>query len=389
MGTTTNYAIPYPEPTDFVTDGAQAMENIAEKVDNILSTGAAARNLLYNGAMQITQRGTNSGNFTAAGYYTADRWRVQSPEVLNGTWLQTIETDVPSGSGFRQSLKMQCKSATPSLAGNNGVQIAQLLEGFDVQAIKKGTASAQQLTVSFWVKANLSGTYIFELYDADNTRQVSKSYVVNATATWEYKTINIPADTTGAFTNDNNLSLVCIWWLCAGANYSSGTLNTTWASVTNTNRAVGQVNLSATLDNYIQITGVQLTVGSVATPFEFKSYQQELRECQRYYVDAFTYLSQATGIGYGGASSYWFIAYWQCPVPMRTNPTVSGFTTSTLLFTNSVGNGANVTTILTSGSITPMRFYCIFNISGYTIGQAVNASMAGSANVIPVSAELV
>jgi len=280
MGTTPNYAIPYPEPTDFVTDGATAMESIAEKVDDILSTGAAARNLLYNGAIQVCQRSTSAvTSITSSGYFTADRWN----SFINtlGTWTQTPDTDVPSGQGFRRSFKMTCTTADASPAAGDFIGINQKMEGQDLQAIRKGTASAQPLTVSFWVKSNKSGTYICELFDADNNRSISRAYVINATGTWEYKTVTFTADTTGVLDNDSNLSMEINWWLAAGSTFTSGTLATSWASLNNANRAVGQVNLASDVNNYWQMTGIQMTIGSVATPFQFKSYQQELAECQR------------------------------------------------------------------------------------------------------------
>lgn len=285
MGTTTNYAIPYPEPTDFVTDGATAMENIAETVDAQMFATVANRNLLYNGAMQVAQRGTSTTSITLSNYYTADRWR-HGVDTM-GTWTSTIENDAPTGSGFRKSLKMLCTTADASPAAGDVLQIQQLLEGQDLQAIRKGTSSAQSITMSFWVKSNRTGTYIAELYDNDNTRQCSKSYVINATGVWEYKTVTFPADTIGAFDNDNALSLYVIWWLGAGSTFSSGTLNTTWASVTNANRAVGQINVASAINNYWQITGVQMTLGTVAPPFEFKDFQTDLRECQRYYEKSY------------------------------------------------------------------------------------------------------
>ena len=321
MGTTPNYAIPYPEPTDFVTDGAQAMENIAEKVDGILSTGAAARNLLYNGAMQVQQRvsGTTAvTGITGSDYYTADRWRTALATL--GTWSQSVDTDVPTGSGFRKSLKMLCTTADASPAAGDLLLVHQILEGQDLQAIKKGTSSAQSLSLSFWVKSNISGTYVVELLDTDNNRTCSKSYVINATGTWEYKTVTFPADTTGAFTNDNNSSLEISWWLAAGSNFTSGTLQTTWGSLTNANRAVGLVNLASATNNYWQITGTQLTIGTVATPFQFKTYAQELAECQRYY---WKWVSKNAGdlyvSVYQPASSY-FYHHVPMPVTMRARP---------------------------------------------------------------------
>ena len=185
---------------------------------------------------------------------------------------------------MRKSLKVLCTTADATPVTNDEFAISQKLEGQDVQAIRKGTSSAQQLTISFWVKSNRTGTYIVWVYDNDNNRSVSKSYTVNSSATWEYKTINIPADTTGVFDNDNNGSLWVRFYLGAGPTFTSGTLQTTWGTETAANRCVGQVNLADATNNYWQITGVQMTIGSVDTPFEFKSYADELRECQRYYA---------------------------------------------------------------------------------------------------------
>ena len=278
------------------------------------------RNLLYNGAMQVAQRGTSAASLSGTGdYRTADRWFINTDNL--GTWTNSIETDAPTGSGFRRSLKLLCTTADSSPSASDGLNIQQRIEGQDLQRIAKGTASAQQVTLSFWVKANVTGTYVVELYDNDNTRQVSASYSVSASATWEKKSITLPADTTGAFDNDNGLSLYVLWWLGAGSNFTSGTLNTSWGSVTAANRAVGQTNLASATNNYWQITGVQLEVGDAATDFEFKSYGQELRECQRYYeriAGGGLYSSYFSGVAANTTSAYILARFSQ---RMRTQPT--------------------------------------------------------------------
>ena len=241
------------------------------------------RNLLYNGAMQVHQRGASATGITLTGYQTADRW-LQSIATL-GTWTHSIENDAPTGSGFRKSLRLLCTTADSSPAAGDVNLVAQLLEGQDLQRIFKGTSSAQQLTVSFWVKSNVTGTYVVRLSDIDNGRSVSATYSISASATWERQTITFPADTTGVLDNDNSASFSLQFWLGAGSNFRSGTLATSWAANTDANAAVGQTNLAAATNNYWQITGVQLEVGPVATSFEFKSYGQELRECQRYYQE--------------------------------------------------------------------------------------------------------
>ena len=251
----------------------------------LLPAGLGFRNLIINGAMQIAQRNTSVASITAGGYYTADRYTIGANAL--GTWTQSVENDAPTGSGFRKSLKMLCTTADASPAAGDYLLMRQLLEGQNLQQIKKGTTSAQQMYLSFWVKANVSGTYILEIEDTDNSRAISKSYVVNAINTWEYKTIEIPADATGALDNDNAASLAITWWLASGSTYTSGTLATSWAGLTSANRAVGQVNLASATNNYWQITGVQLEANYQPTPFEQRPIGLELSLCQRYYEKSY------------------------------------------------------------------------------------------------------
>lgn len=346
MGTTANYGIPFPEVTDYVTDGATAMEAIAVKVDGVLSTGASARNLLFNGAMQLAQRSTSVASISTSGtgYYTADRFAIEMSSL--GTWTQSIENDAPTGSGFRKSLKLLCTTADASPAAGDYFVFSQRLEGQNCQLIKKGTTSAQQLFLSFWVKANISGTYTAQIYDNDNTRQVSKSYVINATNTWEYKTISFPADTVGVLDNDNGLSLEVQWWLGAGSNFTSGTLNTVWGANVSANRSVGQTNVANAVNNFWQITGVQMTIGSVATPFEFKSFGQELAECQRYYE-----IGSHDG-GYGVSSSASLFGSRICfAVIKRGTPTI----VNTFAYNGVVtGSGSTSSAVSTQG-FTPSK----------------------------------
>jgi hypothetical protein len=239
------------------------------------------RNLFINSAMNVHQRGTSSAGVTS-GYLTADRWNTVGAGTP-GTWTQSVETDAPAGTGFVKSLKMLCTTANASLDATDSLYVRQMLEGQDLQRIKKGTSAAEQLTASFWVKSNVTGTYVAWVFDFDNSRQVSATYSISSADTWERKTITFPADTTGALDNDDALSMWLAFYLVAGSNFASGTLQTTWASAVSANRAVGQVDVSAATNNYWQVTGVQLETGPVATPFEFEPFEATLRKCQRYY----------------------------------------------------------------------------------------------------------
>jgi hypothetical protein len=270
----------------------------------------AFKNLIINGAMQVAQRATSVSSVTSGGFLTVDRWN--QGITTQGTWTVSVENDAPTGSGFRKSHKMLCTTADASPAAADNIQFFQPVEGQNLQQIKKGTAAAEQLTISFWVKSNVTGTYIVNLYDNDNARIISKSYTISASGTWEYKTITFPADTTGAFDNDNNLSLYVIWGLGAGSNMTSGTLATTWQSAVEANRYPGQTNLAAATNNYWQVTGIQLEVGDTATPFEFKPFDIELAQCQRYYVNMYSF--GAVGSFYSSSQCKVSFSY---PVIMR------------------------------------------------------------------------
>jgi hypothetical protein len=304
------------------TNGQVLTANSATTTGLEWTTPASTGNLIINGAMQVAQRGTSSTGITASGYYTADRWRVGLSS--QGTWTQSVENDAPTGSGFAKSVKMLCTTADASPAAGDNLSFGMRFEGQNLQSILKGTSSAKKLTISFWVKSNVTNTYIVELQDFDNSRSVSASYSVSASGTWEKKTVTFPADSTGAFDNDNNVSLILTFFLGAGSTFTSGTLATSWESTNNANRAVGQVNLAAATNNYWQITGVQLEAGAVATPYPFQNIQAELAACQRYYYragagDSETF-SALSASGYAQSAST-AIGNVDFPVTMRTRPT--------------------------------------------------------------------
>ena len=286
-------------------------------------TGNNFRNIIINGDMSIAQRGTSTASITTTGYYTVDRFQADVTNI--GTWTQSQSTDTPTGQGFATSLKMDCTTADASPAAGDLLRITQRIEGQNIQYLKKGTANAESLTLSFWVKSNKTGTYIAELFD-DNSRSISKSYTVNTTNTWEKKTITYEGDTTGTIDNDNTIGLSLHLWLAAGSTYTSGTLNTTWNSVTSANRAVGQVNLADDTANEWFITGIQLEAGTTASDFEFLPYDVNLTRCQRYFYQAGTNLNGAGQVTFGTGQWYSASEVLYCiyaPTRMRVKPTAS------------------------------------------------------------------
>jgi hypothetical protein len=347
------------------------------------------RNVVINGAMQVAQHGTSTASITTSSYYTADRFNISITSI--GTWTESIENDAPTGSGFRKSLKILCTTADAAPAAGDALLRRQLIEGQNMQQFLKGTASAKQFSLSFWVKSNVTGTYIAELRDNDNIRQVSASYTISASDTWEKKTITFPADTTGAFDNDNGRSLDLHWWLGAGSNFTSGTLNTTWASITNANRVVGQTNLAAATDNYWQITGVQLEAGSVATPFEFEDISTTLAKCQRYYYRTTpTAAGQNLGVGFADLTTSALLAI-TLPTTMRTAPTALQTNGTAADYTVRQQNGSSTacSVVPVFGSATTNVVVSAFTVAaGLTAGNGVMGRAAGSGAYLGWSAEL-
>jgi hypothetical protein len=357
------YATDSEASSGFLSLSSASSTYLTQSSASIIYQGSPHRNLIINGDMQIAQRATSVSSITSGGYYTADRWNV-TPVSL-GTWTQSVENDAPSGSGFRKSLKLLCTTADASPAASDVLRYDYRFEGQNLQQVKKGTAAAEQLTLSFWVKANVTGTYIVGLYDYDNTRYVAKSYTINSSATWEYKTITFPADTTGSLDNDNAASLEIEFGLATGTDRSSGTLATTWQSYTAANALVGQVNLASAINNYWQITGAQLEVGSVATPFEFKSVENELLECQRYYQSIAQF------------NTFWCTSVRQAAgpvnfiVPFRTSPNTYGSTTG--FFRYGPGGQRNIVTSSFS-DFNQYACYAIINDDGAATPFTTNFS---------------
>jgi len=237
------------------------------------------RNIVINGGMQVSQRATSATGVGASeGYFTLDRFEV-APST-NGRATMSQSTDTPDG--FSNSLKLDCTTADTSIAAGEYFVLRTCFEGQDLQQFKKGTSSAEKVTVSFYVKGNASATYTCELSDTDNTRHNSQTFAV--TTSWNRIILTFVGDTTGAFDNDNAQSLRLGFWLHSGTSYSDGTFaSNTWHTADNKRVGDGQTSFFDSTDRTFFITGLQMEVGSVATPFESRSFGEELALCQRYY----------------------------------------------------------------------------------------------------------
>ena len=255
----------------------------------------SSRRLNINGAMTIAQRGTVTG-ITSSQYAGADRYRFANNG--HGTYTISQDSSAPTGSGFSNSLKIDCTTADTSLAANANNNISYRMEGQDCQLIRKGTSSAKQIALQFWVKSNKTGNYAFQLKDGDNIRSFTTTYAISSADTWEQKKIIIPADTTGVLGNDNGDSLHFTFWLSAGSDFTSGSASTSWYGNVSANLAYGHnVNIADSTSNTWYMTGFQAEIGDVHTDFEHRSFGQELALCQRYYYKETATYYPATGYG--------------------------------------------------------------------------------------------
>jgi hypothetical protein len=243
---------------------------------NQFSGGAFSfKNRIINGDMRIDQRNAGAA-VTANTGYSLDRWKIFNN--TDGAW--SIQQDSSAPTEFNNSLKVTVTTADASLGSTQNAWITQAIEGFNTSDLGWGTANAKTVTFSFWVRSSLTGTFsLFFLNSAANRSYVT-NYTINAADTWEQKSVTLTGDTSGTWIGaTNGIGLYAAFNMATGSSYI-GTVNT-WGSYIQATS--GSVQLLSTLNATWYITGVQLEVGSVATPFERRPYGTELQLCQRYY----------------------------------------------------------------------------------------------------------
>ena len=281
---------------------------------NAYSDGALSnRNLIINGAMAISQRyGTSASNLGGSSVFSVDRFNCFGPSASSTSTGQQV-TDTPAG--FKNSLKYTCGTGL-SVTSGDYAQIQQTLEGNNTAHLKWGTSDAQDIVVSFWVKSSLTGTFAFNIQNGDFSRSYVAQYQINAANTWEYKTIAVAGDTSGTWATDNTASLRVMWDM--GFGYGATSTVDAWQAG-DVHYVSGNVKVNETSGATFYLTGVQLEVGDTATPFEHRSYGQELALCQRYYEQEKVEMwGQMRGGGYTDAYTSF-----QYKTPKRTFPTVT------------------------------------------------------------------
>ena len=266
------------------------MSNAAEQDALIGSqTAQGNKNFVINGGMIINQRGSSTGVTNAnSGYHGPDRYKFNEDGTM--TAVVSIEREtLTSGNAFNDghlyAYKLSVTTADTAVAADIFTRITHRFERDNLASLSKGTSSAKSVTLSFWVKATVTGTNVVEFFDQVNSRQVGATYTISSSNTWEYKTVTFPGDTSGALGSGNTLAAEINFVLQAGSNYTSGTLDTSWASETAANRAAGHnSNHFSSTSNTFHFTGVQLEIGEVATPFEHEEIATTLAKCQRYFT---------------------------------------------------------------------------------------------------------
>ena len=293
----------------------------AAELAALIGSGQAQgnKNLLINAAMNVAQKATSAT--AATGYNTIDRFAFTVANFDNAAYTYGQSSLAPAG--FSNSWRVDCTTVESALAADEYSTFYQAIEAQNLQHIANGSSAAKSLTLSFYVKSNKTGTWGVNLYKPDNTgRQITATYTISSADTWEFKTITFAGDTAGGgIVDDNGAGIYVLWALAAGSDFTSSD-STSWGNYSNAGYLYGHnVNFFDSTANDWAITGIQLEIGDVATPFEHEDYGTTQRKCKRYYelLDTSVYPTAYSSAGIG--NFFW-------TERKRANPTLSADTNS-------------------------------------------------------------
>jgi len=299
---------------------ARDFANLAGSAD---AGGITGRNIIINGNMVVSQRGTSAIAVPNGGYSTVDRMRFY--ESTGGAYTSEQSSDVPAGQGFSKSIKLACTTADSSIGAAEIATMSQVIEGQNLQRLNYGTSDAKTITLSFWVKSNKTGIYTIAIYKhagGGTAYGCPVEYTISSANTWEKKTITVTptagsttliTSSAGAIIDSNGQGIEVHWGLAWGSNYNA--TNNTW-SASGFYSTSNQVNWLDSTSNNFYITGVQLEIGDVATPFEHESFAVTLQKCERYYQQVKALQTSS------GTQSTQVLGVYQAATAMRASATV-------------------------------------------------------------------
>ena len=318
--------------------------------------GAGRRNIIINGDMKIAQRGTVSG-ITSAKYGGPDHvGSVITDNGITNTATLTAQQSTDAPDGFSYSHLTTIDSVSTGLTASGVHHLRFPVEGYDAIQTGFGTSNAKYVTLSFWVKCSYADTFCAALVNHDQQTSAFAYYTVNQANTWEYKTITFPPDSSGPLNSDNTLGISLDMYLAGGTQYTGGT-NPEYTWNTRTNNGPSYLTKTSTqfgtdLSHTIQFTGVQLELGKVATPFEYRSYGEELALCQRYFQVVYDHNNGAVAVGRGASGGDEVVFPLTLPVCMRANPTPTSTGQYAIADSNSKTTGTVSSVALNAGDAT-------------------------------------
>jgi len=314
--------------------------------DSSLQGSAASpyvlKNRIINGDMRIDQRNAGSAVTvnTASNTYGVDRFFGYGQPTAG---VFTIQQSTTAPTGFKNSTKITVTTADASLGTIKVYAFCQSIEGFNTADLNFGSSSASTITLSFWIQASVTGTYSATLFNNAFNRGYTASFTINSANTWQQVSLTITGDTTGTWTTDNTTGIRL--WIALGTGSTYKGASGSWNAGT-TYGVTGQVDLISTLSATMYITGVQLEIGTSATPFERRLYNQELANCQRYYQTSFdintapssnsSQLGEISSAGVSAGFSTNLYCSFTFQVKMRSAPTVNIYNTRNVVAGNSV-----------------------------------------------------
>jgi hypothetical protein len=340
---------------------------------NAVTPSVNMKNRIINGAMVIDQRNAGASvTVDDAAPYTLDRW--QAVDSSDGAF--TVQQDagaVTPPAGFKDYLGVTITTADSSLAAGQFSNLLYKIEGNNVYDFAWGTANAKTVTLSFWVRSSLTGTFAGSIRNDAGARSYVFNYTISAANTWEYKTVTIAGDTTGTWETGTSTGLLLTWSLGAGTNFN-GTVGS-WSAGSFFSSS-GSVSVIGTSGATFYITGVQLEVGSTATSFDYRPYGTELVLCQRYFYKMNGLVNQDMLVGAAADQTTWIRYSFALPVIMRTTPSLVSTAAST--YSNLTGSGGQAGSAIALDNSSATNVTLNLNSGGITAGSAATFRIGSS-----------